>query len=101
MSSNRICPTAINHIGGRSLRAHSRRLEQGLAKTADHLSRIIAIKEECSDAVLSHRTDAMAEDQPSGIGFYRSPAVPDLDQFPRKSRCQEHLPLIPEVDIIG
>ena len=51
--------------------------------------------------VLSHRADTVAEDQPSGIGLDRRSAVPDLDQFPRKSGLEEHLALIPEMDVVG
>jgi hypothetical protein len=65
------------------------RLEQGFAETANHFGGIVAVKKEGADAVLSHRADAVSEDQPSGIGLDGRSAIPHLDQFPGKSRFEE------------
>ena len=62
---------------------------------------IVAIEQERADAVLSHGADTVAEDQPAGIGLDGGSAVPKLDQFPGERRFEEHLALIPEVDVVG
>src|SRR5713101_1656188 len=64
--------------------------EQRFAEAADYFGGIIAIEEERTDAVLAHRADTVAEDQPPCIGLKGGSAVPKLDQFPRASRCKEH-----------
>src|SRR6266849_4824079 len=40
-------------------------LQQGLSESPDHLGRILAIEKKRTDAVLSHRPDAVAKHQPS------------------------------------
>ena len=47
------------------------RLEQGFTQAADHFAGIVAVEEECADAIRSHRADTMAEDQPACVGFNR------------------------------
>src|SRR5260370_16780278 len=94
-------PTCINAVGHIAFPFVLVRLEQGLAKAADHLSGIVAIQQKRADAVLPHGADTMAEHQPASVGLDRGPAIPKLDQFPRKRRLEEHLALIPEVDVGG
>ena len=77
------------------------RLEQGFAETAKHFGGIVAVKKEGADAVLSHRADAVSEDQPSGIGLDGRSAIPHLDQFPGKSRFEEQRAFVPVVDVVG
>ena len=77
------------------------RLEQGLAKTADHLAGIVAIQQKRANAVFAHRADTVAEHQPARIGFNGGSTVSKLDQFPRKRRFEKHLAFIPEVDVVG
>src|ERR1019366_8599948 len=91
----------INDIGHIAFTLVLVRLEQGFAEPSNHFGGILAIKEERAYTILSHRADTVTEDQPSGIGLDRRSAVPDLDQFPGKSRFEEHLALIPEVDVVG
>src|ERR1700737_5620467 len=75
--------------------------QQRLAKTPDDLAGIVSIEQKRTDAILSHRAYAMAQNQPSGIGLDGRSTVPELDQFPGKSRFEEHLALVPEVDVVG
>jgi hypothetical protein len=77
------------------------RLEQGFAETANHFGGIVAVKKEGADAVLSHRADAVSEDQPSGIGLDGRSAIPHLDQFLGKSRFEEQRAFVPVVDVVG
>ena len=77
------------------------RFEQGFAEAADHFAGIIVIEEERADAVRSQGADTVAKDQPAGFGLNGGPAVPKLDQFPRKHRFKEHLAFIPEVHVVG
>lgn len=71
-------------------------LQQRLAEAAEDLAGIIAIEEERTDAVFSHRANSMAENQPSGIGFDGRTAVAELDQLPRKNRFKKHPALVPK-----
>jgi hypothetical protein len=93
--------TRINDVGHVAFPFALFGFEQGFAEAADHFSKIIAIEEERTDAVLSHRADTVAEDQPPCVGLDGGSAVPKLDQFPRESRFQEHPAFIPEVDVVG
>src|ERR1035438_5789367 len=77
------------------------RLEQWLAKPSNHFTWIIAIQQERTNAILSHRANAVAEYQPAGIRFDRRSAVPELNQFPRKLRLEQRRAPIPEVDVVG
>jgi hypothetical protein len=60
--------------------------EQGFAQSSNYFGGIIAIEEERTDAVLSHRANTVAEDQPSGVGLDWRAAVSDLGLFPREMR---------------
>src|SRR5258708_31474413 len=60
--------------------------EQRLAEATDHFGRIIAIEEERTDAVPSHRADTVAEDQPPCIGLYGGSEVPTPHHFAASSR---------------
>src|SRR5260370_27822006 len=93
-------PTCINDAGHIALPFVLLRLEQGLAKAADHLSGIVAIQQKRADAVLPQGADTMAEHQPASVGLDPGPAIPKLDQFPRKRRLEEHLDFLPEVDVV-
>ncbi len=69
----------INDIRNVPLTLALIRLEQGFTQAADHFAGIVAIKEECADAVRSQGADTMAEDQPACFSFNGGPAVPKLD----------------------
>src|SRR6476646_10361381 len=58
------------------------RTEQGFAEAADDFGGILAIEQERANAVFSHGADAMAEDQPPGLGFDRRSTVSQLNQLP-------------------
>ena len=91
----------INDVGYVAFPFALIRFEQGFSQAADHFGGIVAIEEERADAVLSHGADAVAEDQPACIGLDGGSAVPNLDQFPWESGFEQHLALIPEMDVVG
>src|SRR5436853_6411954 len=80
--------TRINDVGDVAFSFVFIGLEQRFAEAADHFAGIIAIEQKRANAVLSHRANTMAEDQPSGTGLDGGSTVPNLDQFPRESRFQ-------------
>src|SRR6516164_3777865 len=75
--------------------------DQGFPQSSDNLARIVAIKQERADAVLAHRANPVAQDQPAGVGLHGGPAVPKLNQFPRENRFKDQFAFIPEVDVVG
>src|SRR6185503_19761906 len=77
------------------------RLEQGLAKAADHFDGIIEIEKKGTDAVLSQGANTVTEDQPASIGLDGGAAVSYLDQLPRESWFKEDLVFITEMDVVG
>ena len=79
----------INDIGHVAFALVLIRLQQRLAKAADHLAGIVAIQQKRADAVLAHGADAMAEHQPAGIGFNRRSAIAELNQLPRESGLEQ------------
>src|SRR5580692_5566147 len=91
----------VNDVGDISFPLVLISLEQRLAKTADYLAGIIPIQQKRTDAVFPHGTDAVTEHQPSGIGLDRGTTISDLDQLPRKHGFDQHLVLIPEMDVLG
>jgi hypothetical protein len=57
--------------------------EEGLFETPDDARGIVAVKEGGADAVFAHGSDAVGEDEPTGVGFDGRTAVAELGEFPR------------------
>jgi hypothetical protein len=58
------------------------RPKQRLRQAADHFGGIVLIEEKRADRVLSHRTHAVAEHEPAGIGLDRRSTVANLHHLP-------------------
>ena len=60
--------------------------QQRLPELAENPGRIVDIEQDRSDAVGAHRTDAVGEYQPPGIGLDGRAAVPELQRLPGLGR---------------
>ena len=74
--------------------------EEGSAQAADDARGVVEVEQDGAEAVFAHGADAVGDDEPAGFGFDGGAAIAELDEFPGLFRPDQHLRLIPKVQVV-
>src|SRR5678816_3577985 len=72
-------------------------LDERTRQMTENAMRILKVEQQRSDRIAAHRSDAVRQHEPTGLGFDRRAAVADLQKLPRLLRSVELGDVVPLV----